>query len=98
MLRTKEERRCLQPQTLASKTVGVATDLLKHIPSKEMVIYTKKTTSLTEKVGRLTFAHWEHIIVEVEVLLIEPLDAVEMHLDRVTVEGWEKLCRDNIFV
>ena len=78
--------------------VGVATYLLKHIPRKEVVRHTEETFAPFEELRSLARLHRKDIVVEVEKLLVEPLDAVQMHLDRVAVEGWQKLGRDNILV
>ena len=78
--------------------VGVATYLLKHIPRKEVVRHTEETFAPFEEFRSLARLHRKDIVIEVEILLVEPLDAVQMHLDRVAVEGRQKLRRDNIFV
>ena len=78
--------------------VGVATYLLKHIPRKEVVRHTEETFASFEELRSLARLHRKDIVVEVEKLLVEPLDAVQMHLDRVAVEGRQKLGRDNILV
>ena len=51
-----------------------------------------------KEVVRRTRLHRKDIVVEVEILLIKPLDAMQMHLDRVAVECREILGRDNILV
>ena len=63
-----------------------------------MVRNTQNTTPISEEIGRLTLTHREHIVVEVEILLVEPLNAVEMHLDRIAVERRQKLRRDDILM
>ena len=63
-----------------------------------MTRHTQNTSSVSEEVGRLTLHHREHIVVEVEILLVESLDAMQMHLDRVAIKRWEILRRDNILV
>lgn len=60
--------------------------------------HTKEAVPRIEEVVCLTRLHREYIVVEVEVLLIKPLDTMQMHLYRVAIEGWEILRRDNILV
>ena len=63
-----------------------------------MTRYTQDSSSIAEEVGRLTLAHREHIVIEVEILLVEPLDAMQVHLDWVTIKSWKILGRNDILV
>lgn len=85
-------------QCSACHSIGVATYLLEHITRKEVVRHTQEALAVAEEVTFLALQHREDVVVEVEVLLVEPLYTVQMHLDRVAVEGWQKFGRDDILV
>ena len=63
-----------------------------------MAAHTNHTPTLAEKVRGLAGAHREHIIVEVEKLLIHSLNAMQAHLNGVTVEGGQELGGDDVAV
>ena len=63
-----------------------------------MVRHTQEALAVTEEVALLALQHRKDIVIEIEILLIQPLDAMQVHLDRVAVERRQKLRRDNILV
>ena len=98
VLWAKEEERRSPSERLTRQAVRVETNALEHIEYKEVARHTEETVSRIEEVVRSTRLHRKYIIVEIEILLVEPLDAMQVHLDRVTVECREILRRDNILV
>ena len=78
--------------------VGIATNALEHIQDKEVIGHSQVALSVVEKVGRVAAPHRKDIVIEIEIFLVEPLNAMQMHLDRVAIENWEMLLGDNIFV
>ena len=85
-------------QSSACHSIGVATYLLEHITRKEVVRHTQEALAVTEKVALLALQHRKDIVVEVEILLVQILDTMQVHLNRVAVECWQKFGRDNILV
>jgi hypothetical protein len=83
---------------LASQAVGVAANLLEHIPRKEVVRHTKETLAIFEEVALRALQHWEDIVIEVEILLVEARDAMQVGFDRVAVECWQIFGGYNILV
>jgi hypothetical protein len=63
-----------------------------------MMRHSEVTFAPFEEVRGLARLHRKDIVIEIEILLVEPLDAVQMHLDRVAVAGRQELRRDNILV
>ena len=63
-----------------------------------MVAHAELTLTLAEEVGGLAWLHGEDVVVEVDILLVETLNAMQMHLYGVTVECRQKLRRYYILV
>ena len=74
------------------------TALPSHIDREEVTRHAELTLAIYEEVRRLALHQWEHIIVKVDILLIEVLDAVDVQLDGVTVECRQKLLGDDLLV
>jgi hypothetical protein len=63
-----------------------------------MVAHAELTLAIKEEVRRLTLHQWEYIVVEVDILLVEILNAVHVQLYGVAVECRDKLLGDYILV
>jgi hypothetical protein len=83
---------------LTGQPIGVAAYLLIHIVSHDVAAHTNHTPTLTEEIRRLTRAHREHIVIEIQKLLIEALNAMQAHLNGVAVERGEKFRRNDVAV
>ena len=63
-----------------------------------MPVVTDHSLSTTKKILRDTFIHRIHIIVEVQIFLIQTRNPVKMHLYRIAVERRQELLGNNVLV
>ena len=54
--------------------------------------------TVTEEVRRAAIPNREHVIIEIQVLLVKSRNPVEIHLDRIAVECRQELLRDYILM
>ena len=63
-----------------------------------MLLEAKDTLAIPEEILRLAWSHREKVIIEIQVFLIESLNAVQMGLDRIAVESRKVILRDDILM
>ena len=63
-----------------------------------MGIISDHRLSIPEEIFCLALPHRKHVIIEVKILLIKSFDTMQMHFNRIAIEGREIFVRNDILV